>query len=137
MEKWARNVRGSVIVKWETNKEKNSSKEGESVGNRLMIQLLMWLNRSVAKINATLQFLDILITGPYDAWEYIIIFNCGICIICSLKFVENNLFSLKIKQFLKLFIHLSISTNISLYYFGCVWLILSYSSWSIFFKILL
>ena len=32
MEKWARNVRGSVIVKWETNKEKNSSKEGESVG---------------------------------------------------------------------------------------------------------
>ena len=67
---------------------------------------LMWHNVGAIVLNAMFQLL--------------IIYKC---IICSLKFVEDNLFSRKIKQFLKLFsIFLSLQINHSII-FGFIQLI--------------
>ena len=48
--------------------EKKKRKEKE-----IMTWTLMQFNWSVATINVTLQFLEILVIDPRDAWKYIII----------------------------------------------------------------
>ena len=49
----------SLTISWKIDKEKKDLKKRENVGNGWLIRPLMWLNKNVVTINATLQLLYI------------------------------------------------------------------------------
>ena len=55
-----------------------------------------------------------LVANSRDVWEYMIILRCDIIYNCSLNFIVDNFFSLKIKQFIKV---ISISLFLQIYNF--------------------